>query len=208
MNSPEQLPDDAASLTGDGSIAEDFLAQIGSRIRALRQQRGLTMQQLADNASISRRLLTQIEHGQANPSLVAITRIARQLGTDFTSLLDGAADSPGPVEVFGSQDRVLVWTSAAGSTSHLLVATSPRRTADLWLWHLLPDDAYQGRADPSHSQELFYVMDGVLTIRTGDVEVDVPAGSASRLQSDRTYSYHNHGSDPVVFVRTVSLSAS
>ena len=66
-------------MIGEGELARDFLLQVGARIRELRTSRSLTVQQLADDAGISRRLLTQIELGQANPSLVTVTRIARRL---------------------------------------------------------------------------------------------------------------------------------
>lgn len=198
------MSEDASAPGVDGSVDRDFLHQIGSRVRELRAERGLTMQQLADRASISRRLMTQIEHGQANPSLVTITRIARQLGTDFTSLLDN--DSAAPVEVFGPDQRVLVWTGEQGSTAYLLVATSPRRTADMWLWTLVSGDSYQGQPDPQGSQELFFVLEGALILEAEGSRMSVPAGGVSRLRSDRPYTYSNDGPDASVFFRTVSLS--
>jgi transcriptional regulator with XRE-family HTH domain len=195
------VPDDS---TGDGGLTQEFLSEVGARIRARRTARSLTVQQLADRSRISRRLLTQIELGQANPSLVAVTRIARQLGTEFTTLLEApAADAP--VEVHAAGEHVLVWSSETGSTAHLLEATDGR-SADLWRWRLVPGDTYRGQADPARSQELFYVLAGSLTLRADDHEVVVPAGASCRLRSDRLYSYRNAGDEPVEFVRTVALA--
>jgi transcriptional regulator with XRE-family HTH domain len=162
-------------------------------------------QQLADRSQISRRLLTQIELGQANPGLVAVTRIARQLGTDLTNLLD-KSPAETPIEVHAAGDHLLVWSTSAGSTAHLLVTTSESRSAHLWLWRLVPGDAYRGQADPARSQELFYILDGSLTLKADDQEVTVPAGASCRLRSDRVYSYRNAGRKPVRFLRTVSLA--
>lgn len=203
--SADQDDPSTTSLTGHGALAQDFLSQVGIRIRALRTARTLTVQQLADRSQISRRLLTQIELGQANPSLVTVTRIARELGTEFTNLLGGSvADSP--VEVHPQADRILVWSSDAGSTAHLLVATAESRSADLWLWHLLPGDTYRGHADPARSQELFYVLMGALTIEVDSHEVTVPTGASCRLRSDRLYAYTNTGDQPASFVRVVALA--
>ncbi|MDO9379998.1 MAG: helix-turn-helix domain-containing protein [Nocardioidaceae bacterium] len=189
--------------TGEGELARGFLVTVGSRIRALRAERSMTVQQLADRAEVSRRLMTQIELGQANPSLVAITRIARQLGTEFTELLSAPAETP--VQVHAAGAHVLVWSSEAGSTAHLLAA-SDTRAADLWLWRLLPGDGYAGRADPARSQELFYVLSGSLTLAVDGLEVVVGPGASSRLRSDRAYTYANPGTTPVTFVRTVALT--
>lgn len=193
------------NLTGDGKLAQEFLSQIGANIRARRIQMSLTMQQLADRSRISRRLMTQIELGQANPSLVTVTRIARQLGTEFTDLL-GNLPAKTPIEIHAPGNHLLVWSSDAGSTAHLLESTRESRTVDLWLWRLLPGDTYRGLADPERSQELFYVLAGSLTLRADDLEVIVRAGGSSRLYSDRPYSYTNGGDVPVEFIRTVSLA--
>jgi transcriptional regulator with XRE-family HTH domain len=203
---PDDHGDESGSLTSEGELSRDFLVQVGARIRALRTGRSLTVQQLADRAQISRRLLTQIELGQANPSLVAVTRIARRLGTEFTNLMD-ATPAESPIEVHETGRHVLVWSSGAGSTAHLLEAAAESRSADLWLWRLVPGDTYRGKADPAGSQELFYVLTGALTLIAGDQQVVVRAGGSSRLRSDRPYAYSNVGDVPVEFVRTVALAS-
>lgn len=196
---------DDAALTGAGEIAQDFLGHVGRRIRERRLGQHLTVQQLADRSGISRRLLTQIEHGQANPSLVAITRIARQLGTDFTVLV-AESDAERAVEVVQDDASVLIWSGRPGSTARLLVATAGVRTADLWRWRLAPGDAYQGQADPSRSQELFHVLEGTLTLVADGVESEVVAGASARLRSDRSYAYVNRHDEPVEFLRVVALT--
>jgi transcriptional regulator with XRE-family HTH domain len=63
-----------------------FLADFGGRVRARRKQRGITVGRLAELSAVSRRMLTAIELGQANPSLVTVDKIARALDTDLASL--------------------------------------------------------------------------------------------------------------------------
>lgn len=189
-----------------GRLDHDFLALVGGRIRDRRKSTGMTVQQLADRAGISRRLLTQIEHGQANPSLVTVTGLARALGTDFTVLLEPAGDAD-PLQVIAPEGHRLVWSSEAGSTAYLLVATSGQRDADLWRWRLAPGDSYAGRPDPSGSQELFTVLKGTLTIVTEGAAQQVRAGEAARLLSDRAYTYRNDGPDAVTFLRVVALAS-
>ena len=205
MSVPPGPIDDSASLTGRGELASDFLAVVGTRIRELRTARSLTVQQLADRSQISRRLMTQIEHGQANPSLVTVTRIARQLDTEFTALLEPSV-AESAIQTHIRDEHMLVWTSDSGSTAHLLEATASR-SADLWLWRLVPGDTYRGLADPAQSQELFYVVSGTLTLSTDDEEVTIGAGSSASLRSDRSYTYTNLGKTPAEFVRTVALSS-
>ncbi|MQY23126.1 helix-turn-helix domain-containing protein [Nocardia macrotermitis] len=194
--------------TGDGVLARDFLLRVGERIRGTRIERGLTVQHLADLSGVSRRLLTQIEHGQANPSLVAVTRIARSLGTEFTELIGDAGPAESAVERVPPERYSLVWTSPAGSSAHLLVSTTGVRTADLWSWILAPGDTYRGLPDPPGSFELFHITQGHLTVRADGAEVTMAAGESARLRSDRPYSYHNPAPTPVTFLRTVALAGN
>ncbi|MFC8046403.1 helix-turn-helix domain-containing protein [Nocardia sp. NPDC057353] len=194
--------------TAEGVLAQDFLLRVGARIRAVRIERDLTVQHLAELSGVSRRLLTQIEHGQANPSLVAVTRIARSLGTEFTELIGEAGPAESPIERIPADRYALVWTSPAGSSAHLLVSTLGVRTADLWSWTLVPGDSYSGLPDAPGSFELFHVTAGSLSVLADGVEVTMAAGESGRLRSDRPYSYRNHGTAPAVFLRTVALAGA
>ena len=182
-----------------------FLTHLGVEVRRRRRESGLTVQQLADAADLSRRMLTQIELGQANPSLVTVDRVARALGTDFASLTREVRSTPLTVNQPGS--AVGVWSSAAGSHATLQAATQHRPPAELWDWTLQPGDRYVAQPDPEGSEELFLVISGTLTIDVeGKDTVTIEAGGSARLASDRHYVYANHGSDPVRFVRVVHLA--
>jgi transcriptional regulator with XRE-family HTH domain len=63
-------------------IAPDKLAQaVGRRIRELRKQRGLTIQQLADESEIgSKGHLSNIEHGLVRPNIYTVKQVADGLG--------------------------------------------------------------------------------------------------------------------------------
>jgi transcriptional regulator with XRE-family HTH domain len=62
--------------------------QLGDRIQELRKQKGLTLTELARQASISKGYLSQIERGEAGrPSAQVLYVIASVLGTSVASLL-------------------------------------------------------------------------------------------------------------------------
>lgn len=190
---------------GRNGVTPDFLAHVGGEVRRRRQHKGMTVQELADAADVSRRMLTQIELGQANPSLVTVDKVARALGTDFSSLAQAGDHEPLSVNPPGSGAGV--WSSAAGSRAALRVATVGRDAAELWEWLLQPGDHYDAQPDPPGSQELYFVISGQLTIDVGDTApVVVKAGGSARLASDRQYGYRNEGRRAVHFVKVVQLA--
>lgn len=60
---------------------------VGKRIKALRNERGLTQLELASSANISRSYLAGVETGKYNPSLKTLESIARALNVDVATLL-------------------------------------------------------------------------------------------------------------------------
>lgn len=74
----EDSSDERAGRNGRGS-AKSVTAALGGRIRALRLERGLSLRTVAASAQVSPSLLSQIERGEASPSLVSLVAIADAL---------------------------------------------------------------------------------------------------------------------------------
>jgi len=62
---------------------------IGSTIKAIRKQRKMTQQQLADEMKISRSYLSDIENGNKNPSTKTLESLAKKLNVSITYLTTG-----------------------------------------------------------------------------------------------------------------------
>ncbi len=86
----------ASTAPGDGSRTERLRA-LGTEIRALRRDRGLSTVALARRCGVSPSLISQVERGLTAPSLEVLWAIARALdvpiGTFFQD--DGAPAAPG-----------------------------------------------------------------------------------------------------------------
>ena len=63
--------------------------QLGARIRYLRQQKNLSIEELALEAEINRNYLGDLERGTRNPTMVVLVKIARALGIDLAVLFEG-----------------------------------------------------------------------------------------------------------------------
>ena len=61
---------------------------LANNLRRIREERSLSLQQLAEVSGVSKSMLGQIERGEANPSVGTIWKIANGLRVSFTSLLN------------------------------------------------------------------------------------------------------------------------
>lgn len=78
----------AGNRGGIGSDkADESGALLGAAIRARRRELGLTLVQLASESDLSHPFLSQVERGQARPSMLSLYRIATALGTTQQTLL-------------------------------------------------------------------------------------------------------------------------
>ncbi len=66
-----------------------YLTKLGQEVRKLRQQRGITLKQMAQLSGLSDRFLIEVEKGKANPSLTSLVSLADALQTSLTELLPG-----------------------------------------------------------------------------------------------------------------------
>jgi len=92
-------------------VLQGLLARLGARLRALREERGLSLAELARQAEVSRRYLTEAEAGRANLSVAVLLRVAQALGTSATALL-GAAE-----QARGGERVALLGLRGAGKSS-------------------------------------------------------------------------------------------
>jgi len=69
---------------------------LGSRVRSLRRERGLTLKELGREAELSHPFLSQLERGLARPSVGSAERIARALRVPVGTLWSEAARRGGP----------------------------------------------------------------------------------------------------------------
>jgi len=74
---------------------QDLPDRIAGNIRALRQRRGITREQLAATADVDPQMIKRIESGRANPALVVLSRLASALMISL-SLVLGADVSAEP----------------------------------------------------------------------------------------------------------------
>src|SRR3990170_6046309 len=90
-----------------------LISLVGERVRARRNARGWTLDELAERSGVSRRMLVNVEQGVTNASIATLLRLAEALAIGLPSLVtpnDGAT----PFEVNRAGTRPPLWTGDHG----------------------------------------------------------------------------------------------
>ena len=101
------------------------LEYVSQNVRAYRSLQGLSQQQLADLAGLSRRMIAGVESGQDNISLAKLSLIADALGVDFAQII-AAPEQQGHAVI-----NALAWRGAQEQSVAKLLASAP--AAQRWM---------------------------------------------------------------------------
>jgi transcriptional regulator with XRE-family HTH domain len=166
------------------------LIDLGKRLQAFRIDRGLTLQALADAASVSVSMLSEVERGRKAPTVVVLARIAGGLGVPLADL------------VTEPRDRLIVRRAAEqdvinepdGWQRVILTPVVPGVNFE-WIRSTLPPDCDAGQfpAYAPGSHEFVVVESGTLRLTIGDARVDLAARDSAYFAADVIHGYANAG---------------
>lgn len=162
-----------------------------------RQGRRWTLDQLADAASVSRRMVVNVEQGAVNPSVGTLLRLSDALGVGLPALVE--PPKPEPLRVVRAGEGAALWTSAAGGRGVLVAGTEPPDVVELWDWTLPAGDRYASEPHADGTRELAQVIKGSLEIAVGDRRVTLGVGDAVTFRGDTEHCYANAGRGAVRF---------
>lgn len=170
---------------------------IGVRVRQERQSRRWTLDQLAEAAGVSRRMVVNVEQGAANPSVGMLLRISDALGVGLPALVEPPA--PMPVKVTRHGEGAALWSSESGGRGVLVAGTGPPDVVELWDWTLGPGDRHMSGAHSPGTKELAQVQLGAITVEVAGQLVTLDASDAVAFPGDVAHSYANPGTQPARF---------
>ena len=143
-------------------------------LRAVRLQRGLTLEELADATGLTKSYLSKIERQRSTPSIAVAMKVARALDVDVAQLFsdDPAATT---LAVDRAEDR-------AADRYHPVAAAMLGKTMSPFI--VRPTRTFTTHAHPTHAgQELVFVHAGTVEVRYGDDTVTLGTGDCAYFDS-------------------------
>jgi transcriptional regulator with XRE-family HTH domain len=70
----------------------DMRKLVGRNVKRIRQEKGLTQEQLAEQSGFSQQYISGLEQGRRNPTIVTLYEIALALGVGHLDLLRDGED--------------------------------------------------------------------------------------------------------------------
>jgi transcriptional regulator with XRE-family HTH domain len=174
-------------------VVDDLARLVGERLRAARQEHGLSLGALAEAAHVGKGSLSEIENGVRNPTLGTLYALAGALGVPLATLI---ADRPGVrVASPGIEARLLDVSRDAGPGGG--------QTVEVYRLRLEPGRFHRSPAHGPGVVEHLLVTSGRARVGRLGEETEIGAGQAARWASDVPHGYAALGADPVESVLVI-----
>jgi len=165
--------------------------ELGERIKRFRLGRNLTLKEVELKAKVSATHISEIERGMTSPTVGALSKIARALGTEPSYFLQ--SDDTPPVSVVRRADRRVLSDEAWGARLNRLC--NGVRGSEMSFLEIEMDPGKEDKIEPIiHSGEEFvYVMKGVIEIYIGLERHLVKEGDSLHFRLNEPHSIRNIG---------------
>jgi transcriptional regulator with XRE-family HTH domain len=170
---------------------EDVIAAIGPKIRQLRRQKNLSLQQLAERSGVSAAAIHKIERNGMVPTIATLMKLALALNRQVAYFVDEELAEPAVLTRARSRPKVftskkgLELESVSGSYGRFLLAGAMAK---------VQPNANSGPKPMEHpGEELIIVLDGSLTFEVEDAVYELKRGDALHLRTDRAHRWRNPG---------------
>ncbi|CAN5717868.1 helix-turn-helix domain-containing protein [soil metagenome] len=174
-------------------MVEDVSSErLGSRVKELRGSRGLTLNDLAESSGVSRAMISKIERGEKNPTLVVAARISEGLGVTLSQL--AGTERRREVAIVPSDRRMIMRDPETGFERQLLSPTFGNRGVE-FIRNVIPEGSTTGEL-PEHQRgvEEYIVVERGRLVATLDGEKHVlEEGDAMYFEADVTHRFDNAG---------------
>ena len=182
------------ALPHQGATTEDVIASIGPKVRQLRRQKNLSLQQLAERAGLSAAAIHKIERNGMVPTITTLMKLAAALNRSVAYFVDEEPAEPAVLirsderkQVFTSKER-LELAGISGPYGHFFMAGAVAT---------IEPGADSGPKPMEHpGEELLFMLDGTMSFEVEGEEYTLRRGDALHFRTDRPHRWGNPSARP------------
>ena len=176
---------------------------IGARLRELRKDRRLSIQQLADRVGLSIGMISQIERGLSTPSLRSLRLLAEALNVPVSWFFASSKGHAESRHIVRRGERRRLRVPGVGVVQELL---SPDSASAIEIYEVALEPGGSSGPDPytHEGEKLGLVIEGELQLLIGSQVHSLECGDSFHFPSTQPHRFANQGAGPTRFVWIVA----
>ena len=156
---------------------------IGAKLKELRILKGLTQEELADRAELSKGFISQLERDLTSPSIATLMDILQCLGTSIGEFFN---ETPEEQIVFGKTDYFEKHDQELKNEIKWIIPNAQKNMMEPILLTLEPGgETYPD--NPHEGEEFGYVLQGNISIHIGSKPYKAKKGESFYFVSDKKH---------------------
>jgi len=175
------------------------------RVRELRKKRGWTLEELSAACGVSRSMLSEIERGNANPTLAVTWRIAQAFAMSLGELVETPTATP-RVEVIRADDRAYHYRSDRSCRIRTLSPLHLEKSVEYYEVVLRAGAALRSAPHFSGARELLTVQLGSVSVTSGADSAALNKGDSAHYPADVPHCIENTGDEEAVCFLVVTYT--
>lgn len=166
-------------------MVQEVVKRVAANIHALREEAGWNQSELARRANLSKGALSQLEAGQANPTVETLWALAQAFGVPFSDLI--AEPAPADVVVVRASDGE--WITGTPVSSRLVQRLAAPAMLEVHQIRVQPGPARHSPAHPRGLTEHVVLHTGRMRLGPAEHPVVLDAGDAASYLADTPHLY-------------------
>lgn len=197
----------ATAASPRGKAGEDAIGKaLCGRVAELRKKKGWTLDEMSAACGVSRSMLSEIERGRANPTLVVAYRIAQAFSMSLGELVEAPAATH-RVEVIRADDRTYHFRSDRTCRIRTLSPLHLEKSVEYYEIVLRPGGALRSEAHFEGAGELLTVERGLVKVVCSDDAAELKTGDSAHYPADVPHAIENIGQEEAVVFLVVTYRA-
>ena len=170
--------------------------EIGSKLKELRVLKGLTQEELADRAELSKGFISQLERDLTSPSIATLMDILQCLGTTIGEFFN---ETPEEQIVFGKNDYFTKEDTELKNEIKWIIPNAQKNIMEP-IHLVLSPGGFTYPDTPHEGEEFGYVLQGSISIHLGNRTYKAKKGESFYYTSDKTHYLSSRSGASIIWV--------
>lgn len=164
---------------------------IGEKLKKSRNEKGLSLRDLATKVELSASFLSQIEQGKASPSIENLKKIANMLDVRVSYLIEDEDDELENVQYIKKEEIKYMESRGSNIKMALLMPSNREKNMEPIIYEI-GINGESGRDFYSHGgEEFIYIVEGELEVYIVDKKYSLKKGDSLYFKSHLKHRFKN-----------------
>ena len=177
-------------------MTDQYELDIGSRIKLLRRQKGMTLRHLSEASGLSINAISRIENGQASPTVSSVHRLAMALGIPIAAIFDDSIATETVLVRAGERKAI---TMKGRRMEPLGIGMVDNTSEPFYIILESGEESLSGSYEHP-GEEFAYCLEGEVIFFIGEKACHLKPGDSLFFKSSQPHSWKNPAEQPARFL--------